>query len=414
MIEIKNKKNIEDFQEYLKSTNKMDFWFELMNNKELAKTIIENNLYWKNIYFILDNFKYDFSLKMFKILYFADQENKFVNEEFVVLLNNKKDLGNEQLFFDILEFINATKKEQVENIYNLIEFIIKNNDFHLNFNIIEFLYNGDYKSIIEDNFYSILNNCYDIYRLKELIKHDEKLLNKLNNFINTNPSKLIYGILVNGFKLDLEVIKGEKIYDTMKTIIDELIINQDINYSDIEFLGKGAYSYAFSIGSKVLKIGKKRETFVIENNKRFLKPVLRTEIDKLDNNGILGCVEVTEKVMTGSINTEEVDYVYVLYKELRDKGYYWVDCAERNLGKLIRKNKVYFDDLDPVKEAINYTTDNNEELEVGEIVMIDNDFIFTEEELKKIETKNPTMYKVYMETIDKYESRYNEEVKKQK
>lgn len=399
-------KNNEEFINYINSTDSSDILIELLNNTDLIKFIIDNNLFWKNFNLILNKFKTNTTLEIFKIILLNDTEKKFLNEEMYVLLENSMEFSIDSLFLDIVNFINT--KKQKEKFYILLESIIKTKEFHLNYNIIEYLYNSDYKYIIKDNFYSVLNNCYDVFELKKLVKRSKTLTDKLHNYINNNPSKMIYEILIKGFNLDLENVRGQKIYDTVQTIIYELMVNENVKYSDIEFLGIGSYSYAVGIGTKVLKVGKKRESFKMENNKRFLTPILRTEINKLDSEDVLGCIEITEKVKTGKISKKDI---YIIYKELRDKGYFWIDVSPENLGRLLRKNKIYFNDINPTKESINYTSEIDEELDEGELVFIDNDYIFTEEEFKKQFLRSS---KFDLSAIDEYEIKYQNEKKRKK
>ena len=114
------------------------------------------------------------------------------------------------------------------------------------------------------------------------------------------------------------------------------------------------------------------------NNKRFLKPLYRSEILDNDKKSFLFCIEITEYVDTSNITKDDV---YMIYKELREKGLVWSDCKESNLGRLIKDNRVYFNDIDYVsKKATGYDCDNSEVLKKGDLVIVDTDFIYDEEE----------------------------------
>jgi len=296
-------------------------------------------------------------------------------------------------------------KQMISNdeFNKLIIYMIKNKCKNISYEFVEYLFYINDKSLIKDNFEEILKKFYYLFDLKELVKEDKELVNRLNNYINQNPENLIYEMLIKGFDLDLNIIKNEKIFDTVKTIIYELLESQNLKYSDINYIGNGAYNYVFEIGSKVLKIGKKREMFVMENNKRFLKPILRTQIDSILDEKILGCIEITEKVNTDGI--DEID-AYIIYEELRNNGYIWVDCKPNNIGKLIKPNKVHFKNLSPVKEAINYTTDNLDDLTEGELIIIDNDYIYSLEDFKKLPEDSRELY---LDAIKEYEEKYKKE-----
>lgn len=393
-----------NFEYYIKNTNPQVFLSDLLIDSKLVNGIINNGLYWKNLDLFLETYGYDITLSIFKVLYLNDKNKKLFNNDMYVLLKDEK--TKIELFFDINKIINIKRSEKKYNFYNIIEYLIKNKEFNISYEVIEFLYKGKYKNIVTDNFYCILNKSYCIFELKKLLEKDKKLLNRLNTYINRNPSRLIYEILIKGFDIDLETIKDENVFDLLKELIDELLLNQKLKYSDIENVGTGSYSYVIGIGTKVLKVGKKRKTFVLKNHKRFLKPLLRTEIDSINSTKTLGCIEITERAETGNIKRKDI---YELFAELRDSGYIWVDCKKPNAGRLLYKNKVHFDNLVLDKETINYTTDNSIELEKGELVIIDNDYIFSEEDFNKLPERERNAYSM---GIYGYERKYNNKKRK--
>ena len=66
----------------------------------------------------------------------------------------------------------------------------------------------------------------------------------------------------------------------------------------------------------------------------------------------------------------------------------------------------WFDNLVLDKETINYTTENSIELEKGELVIIDNDYIFSEEDFNKLPEKERN---AYSRGIYGYETKYKSE-----
>ena len=386
----------ENFEAYLNSVSLDILMSDLIVNQDLLNKIIDNNLLWKKLDLIDKKSGYN-NLEVFKIIFTNKKSNKLLNENMYTLFEygfNKKFYS---LFFNFLIENNIVEKQK---LYNLIEHTILNKCKNINYNLIEYLYDMEFKYIVINNFEKIIQNSYNLFELRNIIRKDQTLLNKINNYINNNPNKFIYEMIINGFESTLEDIKEEKIFYTIKFIIDEIKESEKIDYSDIEYLNNGASSFVYSIGSKVIKIGRDREKFVIDNNKRFLKPILRTKIPNINNNGILGTIEVTEKVNTDNITEENA---YSIYKELRDLGYIWVDCRPENIGRLIRKNKIYFDDLNPKKEALNYKTDISKELNKNNYVILDNDYIYTEEEFENLDLKTKEMF---LEAISEYEERY--------
>lgn len=389
-----------DIKLYIESIDSQEFMIKLMTNEDLCNYIIKNNILWNNMDIFLKKFGRDKVFEIFKLLSFHDTNKKLINEEMYTIFECVTD---KQFFISIFNYINIKQMIPNHEFNKLIVYMIKNKCKNISYEFVEYLFSINDKSLIKNNFEEILKKFYYLFDLKELVKEDKELVDRLNNYINNNPENLIYEMLIKGFDLDLNIIKNEKIFDTVKTIIYELLENENLNYSDINYIGNGAYNYVFEIGSKVLKIGKKREIFVMENNKRFLKPILRTQIDSILNEKILGCIEITEKVNTDGI--DEVD-AYIIYEELRNNGYIWVDCKPNNIGKLIKNNKVHYKNLDPVKEAINYTTDNLEDLSEGELIIIDNDYVYSLEDFKKLPEDSQELY---WDAIKEYEEKYKKE-----
>ena len=101
------------------------------------------------------------------------------------------------------------------------------------------------------------------------------------------------------------------------------------------------------------------------------------------------CVEITEKVDTENVTHDDL---YDIYTELRDEGLIWVDCHLSNLERLIQDNTIYYEGIEKVDiNATGYLTDNEEVLKKGDIVIIDNDYIFTEEEFQNLFKNGKTL-----------------------
>lgn len=395
----------DNFELYITQTSKQDFLANIMSNNKFSDFIIDNRLFWKHFDCIRNVYGQETCFQAFKLLCIKDKNNKFISPDIYIMFEydyfNIEYLNSIFNFFEFKEILDASK------LNNLLEYCLINKCNYINYELIDYLLNSKYKNVIINNFEKILDNCYYLLDLKKLIK-DKTLLQRYNNYINRKPDNMIYEILIKGFNLNLEKIKNEKIFDTLKQIIKEVLEFENLNYSDIDFIGNGAYSFVVSIGSKVLKLGQKREVFKMDNNKRFLKPILRTEINKINSDEILGCIEITEKVSTKNITESDI---YIVYKELRDKGYIWADCRLDNVGKLLKDNKIYFNDLNPTLSSINYNTEINEELKEGELVIIDNDYIYSVDEFNSL-PKN-TQYN-YLDNIENYEAKYQSEMNRRK
>ena len=90
-------------------------------------------------------------------------------------------------------------------------------------------------------------------------------------------------------------------------------------------------------------------------------------------------MEINEEVDTKNITDADVYYVY---KELRKQRLVWTDPKKENLGRLIKDNKIYFDGIDKVdKNSTGFLTDSDYSLKAGDLVIIDTDFIYDEDDL---------------------------------
>ena len=101
--------------------------------------------------------------------------------------------------------------------------------------------------------------------------------------------------------------------------------------------------------------------------------------------------------------------LYELYKELRYKKLIWTDCHKCNVGILLKDNKVYYKDIDYIdKNATGYTSENKEILKKGDVVILDNDYIFTEEEFQRLFNNNKSLEANIssVQSIAEFELRY--------
>lgn len=241
------------------------------------------------------------------------------------------------------------------------------------------------KKVIFDNIDFFINNSKDLLGLKDILNkvpNSNIYIAKINEIFNKNQERLIENITIQSTGLTLKNLKEEQLFDTIKIIVDELLKNENLKYCDIKNRGLGDYSNVILIGNKILKIGKKRNNFNIKHNKRFLKPIYRQEIESIKNSDTLLCIEITENVDTENVSFKDV---VDIYNELRDQGLIWIDCSLNNIGRLIRDNRIYFNNnLCPDINATGYLTESIETLKKGEIVIIDNDYIYTEEEFQRL------------------------------
>ena len=261
------------------------------------------------------------------------------------------------------------------------------------------LKNNLYIDKVYQNFDNIIsNNIKDLYELKKQGTLNKETSTKISKIVQNNEE-----YLNNTIEDILKEIYGEKFnskdfkvgIDTIKIIIKELCQNENKTYGDIEYLGKGTFSYVLAVGDKVLKIGIKRYTDSFPNNPYIITPLLRESIKINEENKIF--LEVTERVDTKTeVTTEEL---YQLYKKIRALGLVWTDVAKRNVGRLKKDNIVHWNTpLYPTDEALELKKYiNASQLKKGELIILDADHIYEG-------------YK-YNLTNKEFEDRYQEELK---
>lgn len=208
--------------------------------------------------------------------------------------------------------------------------------------------------------------------------------NKLEKRLQDNKIDVAKSLLEKGIKR--EKAEKEKLLEeysnTLVIMVDELLESEKVRFIDIEFIGNGAYSDVFQIGSKVIKIGEPRETYKIPNHPRILKPLTRTNfID--DNKKSFACIEISDRVdrlLPENMNEEEL---YNLYKKLRQSGIIWTDVKFANVGRLKRKNvpSLNGEEVNVAPNSVGFTNEIQDEgLQRGELVVIDTDYIFDEKD----------------------------------
>ena len=378
------------------STNEI---YMLFKDKNVLKVIVENDLFFKNFKFLAkktnDLYPIFYDLYEYEHNYIFNNIEKIIKYQFVDcgIISSYYDK-----FFDFCNYIHHSFDNIIDYVDNNINL---SSSFDVSSYIVKILCKKYKESVIRNIDFFIEKTKYPLY-LKKILKdnnYDKSIIDKIDNKIDNNIDKVIYEILDD--QISFYKIKNDRIMDFLKIVIKELCEYEKVKYHDISRLSSGAYSNAVSIGNKVLKIGQKRHIFNIKNNKRFLKPLYRNEIKK--DNEVLFCIEITELVDTENITLEDV---YSLYKELRDKKLVWTDCKEDNIGRLIKDNKIYFNDIDKVdKVATSYQDDNFEILKAGDLVIIDNDYIYDEDYF----FQNEDQIFIPSENFEEFETRYQEE-----
>ncbi len=345
---------------------------------EVVKWICDNDIFYKNIDSIIKNYRTSTSFIIMKL---ASYNEKYILDNCLALM---------PYYFD--GKLNSDYIFAIRNIgcNKIIEYLKNNNVILEDIDLIRCLLNiYKDKTDIVNNIDYFINNTISLLDLKELlINHNIPGVDKINNILDNDKERLVLDLVYPKTGLTIDILKKEKIYDTVRLLVEDLALKENVHLHDIKHIATGGYSNVLQVGSKILKLGKKRKNFSIKNNKRFLAG-FRGEIKSFYFDDVILTYEITETVDTEHIVNINL---YELYKELRDKKLIWTDCHKGNVGILLKDNKVYYKDIDYIdKNATGYTSENKEILKKGDVVILDNDYIFTEEEFQRLFNNNKSL-----------------------
>ena len=303
------------------------------------------------------------------------------------------------------------------------------------------------EKIILNNIRNVLRKTKseDIFEVLDILKGYKKLLRFLEELpcydVNaTGEDEKIYSILMEKIIDTEHTLRKDKLIDFCKEVFREIFKKEKLSIVDLKACGNGRWSKCYNIGSVVIKLGRMRATNIIPDHPRIIKSIYRKPMapietirerkDKYDLDELWGrkvirhieyieimpLVETNESIAKKKFLGEKVKYkeitredLYRVYKELRDAGIVWADPKIENLGRLIKRNEVNYHGItNPDENATGIQKRDgqvNEVLGPGEIVIIDTDFIFYE--------NDPKLKSIgYREDIrNGFDRRYNEELK---
>ena len=126
------------------------------------------------------------------------------------------------------------------------------------------------KTDIINNIDYFINNSICLLDLKELlIEYNIPGVEKIDYILDNDKERLIQDMVYPRTNLTIDDLKKEKIYDTVRLLVEEVAKEENVKLHDIKHLSTGGYSNVLKIGNKILKLGRKRKNFSIKNNKRF-------------------------------------------------------------------------------------------------------------------------------------------------
>ena len=383
--------------------------------------------------------------------------NPYTIQDFIrhiILSNNKEDLDilvrnfgiiEPGIFSELILYLNTNDKCKDFLINEIKKGLIAKQDSIKASYFYKFLkLEDDGKQIIEERFEDFLSAGCDfrlINQILEEMKIPEEIVlqNKTKILENAKGKSIISFIkwfdergafsddnvkLENFVKALHSDIEDNTTLKMLEIIYKELMNKQNLSIKNIELLGRGQYNSNYKIGQFVLKIGETRQTKEIPYHRRILQPIIRQDTSPFNENNLYLEIqnEVDSKWYEGMTEQQIEEELYRIYKEMRTDGVIWTDIKKENIGRLIKPNKTnyYTESLEgdiekphtlqiTQKELV--VSDNsvgifdrkNEEcLETGELVILDTDYIFKEEDIdieKDMKQIPPVKY-------TRYEQRY--------
>lgn len=260
--------------------------------------------------------------------------------------------------------------------------------------------------LIQNNEIDYIRNNLDIIIDLSNIDDLTGLLQKLK-LTNKEELKKVHPNIVRKLTGKKRNNLDNNMMQALTMIFEEIAQNEMVDVSDVEYIGKGEYSNVYKLGNKVIKLGGRRLTNKIPYHRRILQPLLRRKIKNRDL-----YIEISEYVESDTSITDED--AYLIYKELRNDGIIWIDAKRENLGRLKKDNVIHFKEpLYVKKESVGYieeTIKEEEPLHKGDLVIIDTDFLYKENDFdeEKID-KNINMY-FYKINEQRYQKEKTEEI----
>lgn len=212
--------------------------------------------------------------------------------------------------------------------------------------------------------------------------------------------------------------------DEMKQLvamfIEDISKHENVSLNDITFAGGGKTSSNIKIGEYILKVGRVRRTKEFRNSSRILQPVIRREIEMSDGDKMF--IEVQNEVNAEWYKEEKneiFEVMYQVYKDIRDEGLIWSDINFKNIGKLLKDNKVNYttsvhdkngnkvdSEIIPDESATGLKGKPKKVLKAGDYVLLDTDFVFDVNDLPDGRKIKDMLLPIY---YNNYELRYQRE-----
>ena len=339
-------------------------------------------------------------------------------------------LVNELQIFVGLDKNGKTNKAIIlEHFGEVLEYVKYREDILFDYIMDECIYDSDYDEVIEKylpkllkrmppyrgnilstvamyNPNAILTNLDEIFSKEneerifdyfQAIKGKNRNLDKaINNKIRENSKTFVMGLWFgssgeapekrekrNFWRDAFDEKEKEECKTSLDIVLREVLDETNKNYTDIEFIGEGAYSTVYRIGNKIIKFGDEILKYQIPNHRRFLQPIARANYT-LEDKSVMAYFEVTSYVDTFFSEEEKDDEkLYQIYKELRNSGIVWIDAKWDNVGKLLDDNVTKWRGqvIDVAPNSVGFSESyKGKPLKRGDIVIVDLDYLFREDD----------------------------------
>ena len=340
---------------------------------------------------IRDNFEYCLNLcNDENIIIFVDELKN--NPKLETILNYNADILCNK--FGIKIILEMTKTMPFQDRFKFIHNMYEKKYTLTNF-INDLIINNENEYIIS-NMESIIDSNDILFLMKNGI------LKKLKH-VSPQAFNKLHPIIITKLSYLCSISIDSKTINALNILINEIAQNEKTDISEIERIGSGCYSTVYKVGNKVIKLGANRVTHKIPYHRRILQPLIRRPISTCQKGIYIEIAEYTES--DKSITDEDV---YQIYKELRDDGIIWLDAKASNLGRLTKDNVInYSEPLHVDSSSVGLIDAEKKEppLPKGELVIIDTDLLFREEDF---DINSLGMF-INLDLYYKFETRYQKE-----
>lgn len=244
----------------------------------------------------------------------------------------------------------------------------------------------------------IIDNSKDIFVRGRLHKNIIDYLKKNINNISEKDYKKIESAIAYSLYTKRTWFQTEK-SEILKDLLVDITREENVSILDIEELAQRGYATVFKLGQKVIKVGNERICPIIPDNSRLLIPDFRGRIGSAFieiNDFVEGVGEASRKELCDT------------YKEIRLQTVKWIDPTSENAGIADKRIIASIKKKRATKNLAELGIARNEDafsegLKVGDLIVIDLDHLFWEDETDKIERAQwDTAYEL-VEMVDSFE-----------